>query len=950
MTIENLYPSQRPDIIYNPLNGPLAGPASSVFSRASGGRYWDALGVLRTAEVNELRPRFDPVTGEYLGLMLEDYSKNVAQGSNSFDDTAYYSRQSAYIGVTPSQPSPDGNNNAFLLEQIANCSNNQSKLNTRPKTNSVAAGAYIYSVRVKLHTPSIINVIGFSFQTNKYSDANGSFGYLQHKVTFDNDGKPSAVTGAPGGYRHVGNGWYEIWVYLQADATQDGSGLSLIVGEELSQPFANYGKFLIYERMLEPVSSAGLLDKKPSSIITTTSSEEERQADSLSFIGLNGFDAGFSVLLDTQAEPGAAVYKVRSNGSEIASLANDAGTLKWEIDGVSAQSSNSYPQIGFPSGRVKTVSGFGPSGQGSVENFLYTTGIQFPTAATPASGADEIELLGPQTVKALYVWEGQLDEVKAVSLIKGRYRLVTNAPIAADSYSFVYDSDPTSTANASVSLPYISPTVSMTVDWGDVSSDAYEQGVIASHDYSNSGKYRIQIEADDGFDSARLADVDDTILRVDQWAPQHRPGAAGDGFAGADLIQFLELQGALEFIPPFKYTNLTSLEKAFYGCDVLEVNGFNWVPYELPVCTSLSDAFNGVSANASDQTPQNLAAFPQLETSSSLLDAYQVFANTAITGFVDSNGTPTDQPFTDSSQVTGWTRAFANTSLTSLNVDTSSALALVGTFSNGAWIQSPVFNSPFCANFQNVFDGCRSMIEMHPSVPSSSFASGTNFSYSWRDCESLASFPLLDTSSATLVNYAWQNCGSIDNMVAVGATTSFPLLDLSAATTLQSAWNSCASLQIFPLINTGNCSNFRGSWYYCSSLQSFPAINTSKATRVDLAWRGCSGLQDFPALDFSLCGNFTSAWLDCSNLASFPAGVFNVTGTLASTAFLNAFTGCDLDVISIENILVSLDTNGQTGIDLSLDGGTNEPKTAWTQAANTAYSNLTGKGWTIDHN
>ena len=75
--------------------------------------------------------------------------------------------------------------------------------------------------------------------------------------------------------------------------------------------------------------------------------------------------------------------------------------------------------------------------------------------------------------------------------------------------------------------------------------------------------------------------------------------------------------------------------------------------------------------------------------------------------------------------------------------------------------------------------------------------------------------------------------------------------------------------------------------------------------------------------------------------------MFDTTGILVSNAFDSAWFGCALTSQSIENILVSLDTNGASNILLGLGGGTNAAKTTWSTAANTAYDNLVAKGWTI---
>jgi len=78
--------------------------------------------------------------------------------------------------------------------------------------------------------------------------------------------------------------------------------------------------------------------------------------------------------------------------------------------------------------------------------------------------------------------------------------------------------------------------------------------------------------------------------------------------------------------------------------------------------------------------------------------------------------------------------------------------------------------------------------------------------------------------------------------------------------------------------------------------------------------------------------------------------MFDTTGTLVSNAFENAWATCALTAQSIENILVSLDTNGQSNITLNIQGGTNASKTTWSTAANNAYDNLITKGWTISFN
>ena len=217
----------------------------------------------------------------------------------------------------------------------------------------------------------------------------------------------------------------------------------------------------------------------------------------------------------------------------------------------------------------------------------------------------------------------------------------------------------------------------------------------------------------------------------------------------------------------------------------------------------------------------------------------------------------------------------------------------------------------------------------------------TNFQATWRGCTGLTSFPAIDTSSCTNLQSTWQDCTGL---------TSFPLIDTSSVTTFQSCWQSCSGLTSFPLIDTSSATTFSYAWQSCSGLTSFPALNFSNAVSLASSWRSCTGFTTFPSVDFSSGTNFSYAWFACSSLATYPANQFDTTGTLAAAAFHNTFRECALTAQSIENILTSLDTNGAQNIALAIQGGTNAAKTTWSTAANTAYTNLINKGWTITYN
>jgi len=229
-------------------------------------------------------------------------------------------------------------------------------------------------------------------------------------------------------------------------------------------------------------------------------------------------------------------------------------------------------------------------------------------------------------------------------------------------------------------------------------------------------------------------------------------------------------------------------------------------------------------------------------------------------------------------------------------------------------------------SFNNTWQGCYRLT----SFPFINTSLGTDFTQSWADCTGLNSFPVIDTSSGTNFSYTWNNCRGL---------TSFPLIDTSGGTTFISAWKDCRSIDNISAL---------GEQY------SFPQIVTSSATSFQAAWQGCISLTSFPLLDASKVSTFYGAWVGCSSLADFPANMFDTTGALSSASFGTTWSGCALTAQSIENILVSLQTNqavsGKTGVTVSLDGGTNAAKSTWSAAANTAYDDLVAASWVINHN
>ena len=201
--------------------------------------------------------------------------------------------------------------------------------------------------------------------------------------------------------------------------------------------------------------------------------------------------------------------------------------------------------------------------------------------------------------------------------------------------------------------------------------------------------------------------------------------------------------------------------------------------------------------------------------------------------------------------------------------------------------------------------------------------------------------PATATSAVTDLAQAWQDCRAL---------TSFPLIDTSSTTNFGSAWAYCRGLTSFPVLDTSNGTIFASAWRECRNISAFPALDFSNATNVSQAWRTLPAITEFPSCDFSNVTTFERSWDNGYNLRNYPANQFDTTGTLVSNAFNAAFSNCRLTVQSMENILTSLDTNGQQNITLGISGHLNANASTWSYSALDAFINLTNKGWTITKN
>ena len=100
------------------------------------------------------------------------------------------------------------------------------------------------------------------------------------------------------------------------------------------------------------------------------------------------------------------------------------------------------------------------------------------------------------------------------------------------------------------------------------------------------------------------------------------------------------------------------------------------------------------------------------------------------------------------------------------------------------------------------------------------------------------------------------------------------------------AWYGCESLISFPSIDTGKGEDFVGTWRACSALTSFPLLDVSSATTFNSAWSYCNSLISFPKKYFDNCTatDFTEAFRN-TNLSSI--SIDNILRSLDTAGQIN---------------------------------------------------------------
>jgi hypothetical protein len=387
---QNVFPSVRPTLDLDFANSKTLDPRIT-FTRASGGSYVGADGLIKYAGVNEARFDHDPSTGESLGLLIEAARTNLATFSEDWQ--SFHARDNVDF-VLNDVISPDGTLTADKLVCTAGGIVNSGLIQ---KITSISANTSWYTCSW------FIKNNGAKESNLQIAHSGGTFIAFTVKINWTSGDTPTFLQSSASGtanriihpVQKFPNGWFRFSISQQ----NNGTGTSLVTRIYVSSNTSTVNGDSIYSwgSQMEP-------GQFPTSYIPTLGSTRTRLSD---FAEING--KNFSDFYNPRQDEGtiftnAKTFSVLGGGGDAVFVGdintNPIGeayidiiryqpTLRSVIN-ISNTVSTSIISSNLSSGRYyKSVHAFKPRNSILVVdgNIIGT----FPTSAVP-SGLNSLEI------------------------------------------------------------------------------------------------------------------------------------------------------------------------------------------------------------------------------------------------------------------------------------------------------------------------------------------------------------------------------------------------------------------------------------------------------------------------------------------------------------------------------------------------------------------------------
>jgi hypothetical protein len=276
------YPTVLPTLDLDFANSKTLDPRIT-FTRASGGSYVGADGLIKYSGVNEARFDHDPETGESLGLLIEEARTNLLLRSQEFDDAGW--GKNNYSVTVNATIAPNGTLTADKLIPI-----NANTFHDIFRTPGLSLNTYTFSIFAKAEEQSFIRLRIDDSVLSRNADFNLATGRVSSSVNVTSP----TITPYP-------NGWYRCSITVTTNI------INAVVNSSFTGSFIYSGDgtsgIYIWGAQLEQGSF-------PTSYIPTIGSTRTRAADSASITGKN-----FTNFFNKNEGTTLITYRPRFDGS-----------------------------------------------------------------------------------------------------------------------------------------------------------------------------------------------------------------------------------------------------------------------------------------------------------------------------------------------------------------------------------------------------------------------------------------------------------------------------------------------------------------------------------------------------------------------------------------------------------------------------------------------------------
>lgn len=460
-------------------------------------------------------------------------------------------------------------------------------------------------------------------------------------------------------------------------------------------------------------------------------------------------------------------------------------------------------------------------------------------------------------------------------------------------------------------------TGTVTINWGDGTSDTVASNVQVNHEYNYSA-ISPSTESTRGYRQVIVTITPNVgnLTGVNTQLKYVGPGAPNTGYTAS--ARWLDIKFGSPFLNTFTISNnaptvwhplLEQIELTnFASTGVTLLNAFRFLvklqnliwPMNVPVIGSAASAFASclslINAPMLPFSGSGIATTGMFTLCNSLryVPDYD-FANVTSGSFVQMFNNCISliraPRFVNTGNISDWSQMFSgcNQLRDVPRYNVLGATTLVEMFANcRSLVTAPYMDTRNVTSFGAMFQFCNSL----RNVPAYDMSNATTVTNMFNGCSVLESVPSFVMPKMVSLGSMFQSCSSLRDIGTIVTTGNL--------TTINGLFLSCISLDTGPAIsNTSNVTTFTNVFSNCRSLTSSPVYDTSNVTFISNTFTGCTLLSNAPNIDLSKVTVAEGLFNGCVSLTNVPAyNTSNVTNT--SNMFLQCTSLSTLPVLNLE--------------------------------------------------